>query len=606
MFDDVKNMIFINHNKIVKFEIIFKVITILIVIPAFIDCFKLIMKITGYSYLTYENIDSFILNPIALVLLFLLLLVIGFYSIFYIGTMIILLDSAKQDKEIEIKDAITTSLKKSIEIFKPKNYGLLLFILLLIPFFNLDISETSKMSTIQVPEFIFDYIITHKILNLVCIVGILLLIYLYLRWIYSMHYYFLENMSFKDSHKASSKLSKKKNIKDFLKIILIQLILFAFYVTFLFVGIVIILLINKLLRGTNKLDYAVVGFMIVSLIIFSIIESLITYTIISILYYKHKEEKNEEVIHINIKEKENENTKNMEKLIQYILIFLMILGITTITYDATKSNLNLAGIANEKNIEVSAHRGASMNYPENTMSAFKGAKELGADWIELDVQQTKDNQIIVFHDSNFKRITGVNLNTWDATYDEIEKLDAGSFKNNEFKGEKIPLLIDVVKWAKENNMKLNIELKPTGYETDFEKQVIKIIKDNNFENDCVITSQYYDVLENVKKENKDITTVYVSSIALGDITKLDKADYFSIEETYITISMVSKIHNEGKKIFAWTVNTEEGINKMINLNVDNIITDDVTLCKKIINENKNNSSLFNETIKFLKSAFSIS
>jgi len=68
------------------------------------------------------------------------------------------------------------------------------------------------------------------------------------------------------------------------------------------------------------------------------------------------------------------------------------------------------------------------------MAAFRGAKELGADWIELDVQQCKDGQIIVIHDANLQRTTGVNQNTWDMTYEEIEKLDAGSFLNRHMQG----------------------------------------------------------------------------------------------------------------------------------------------------------------------------
>ena len=240
-------------------------------------------------------------------------------------------------------------------------------------------------------------------------------------------------------------------------------------------------------------------------------------------------------------------------------------------------------------MEVTAHRGASVIYPENTLSAFIGAKNLGADWIELDVQQTKDNHIIVLHDTNFKRTAGVDLNTWDSLIEDVEKLDVGSFKSSKFKGEHVPLLEDVIKWAKKNNIKLNIELKPTGKEIDFEKNVSDIIKKYQFQNNCVITSQVYEVLENFKKVNSDIITVYVTALAYGDVTRLDAADYFSVEASSITNSMVSKVHNEGKQIYAWTVNTDESINKMIELNVDNIITDDPTLAKNLIYSSKSSN-----------------
>ena len=250
-------------------------------------------------------------------------------------------------------------------------------------------------------------------------------------------------------------------------------------------------------------------------------------------------------------------------------------------------------------MEVTAHRGASARYPENTMAAFEGAKELGADWIELDVQQSKDGKIIVMHDTNFKRTTGVDANTWELTYEEISKLDAGSFFGSEFAGEKIPLLSEVVEFAKENNMKLNIELKPTGHETDFEKNVVDVVKAAGIEKDCVITSQVYEVLENVKAYDSSITTVYVMTLAYGDINKLKAADHFSVEATNVTPGLISSVHREGKQLYVWTVNTRESIIKMAELNVDNIITDDIELAKKCIYESRY-SNLLAEYIKLFE------
>ena len=139
-------------------------------------------------------------------------------------------------------------------------------------------------------------------------------------------------------------------------------------------------------------------------------------------------------------------------------------------------------------------------------------------------------------------------------------------------------------------------MKPTGRETDFEKQVVDLIKEYNFENSCVITSQMYDVLKNIKEVDKDIKTVYVMSIAIGDITDAKYADAFSVEATNVNTYLVNKIHGEGKDLYAWTVNTKESINKMIDMNVDNIITDNIELGKEMVEKSKN-SNLINEFIK---------
>ena len=322
----------------------------------------------------------------------------------------------------------------------------------------------------------------------------------------------------------------------------------------------------------------------------------ISFATISAMFYKHKTDKKEKIKHIAynkiIKDKKH-NT-----ILKYIITIVVLLSVVSgslFTYQIItgETNLNIKYI---RKMEITAHRGASVKYPENTMAAFRGAKKLGADWIELDVQQTKDRQIVVSHDTNLARVTGVNKDIIDMNYSEIEKLDAGSFFNKKFKGEKIPLLKEVLQYAKDNNIRLNIELKPTGNEKDFEKQVVDLIKKYEFDNRCVITSQVYSVLEKVKKEDKEIKTVYVMSIAIGEITDAKYADAFSVEASNVNESLVNTVHNSGKELFAWTINTEESINNMIDMDVDNIITDNIQLGKKLVEKSKS-SDLISEFMK---------
>ena len=232
------------------------------------------------------------------------------------------------------------------------------------------------------------------------------------------------------------------------------------------------------------------------------------------------------------------------------------------------------------------------------MSAFIGAKEKGADWIELDIQQTKDKQIVVSHDTNLKRVTGVDKNIIDMTYEEIYELDAGSFFDEKFKGEHIPLLTDVLEYASWNNIRLNIELKPTGQEVDFEKDVVDLINKYHFSEKCVLTSQVYDVLKNIKEYDSNIKTVYVMSFAKGDILQLDYADAYSIEASSINKKLVKNIHNAGKEVYAWTVNKDTSILKMIDMNVDNIITDNIELGKEVLYYS-NHSDIINLLVGFL-------
>lgn len=114
----------------------------------------------------------------------------------------------------------------------------------------------------------------------------------------------------------------------------------------------------------------------------------------------------------------------------------------------------------------------------------------------------------------------------------------------------------------------------------------------------MVTSQVYEVLETIKSYEPRIQTVYVMSLAYGDINQLAAADHFSIEASSITQEMVSKVHNAGKQLYGWTVNTAESIDRMIELNVDNIITDDVALAKECIYLSKT-SDVVTELVKWL-------
>lgn len=100
-----------------------------------------------------------------------------------------------------------------------------------------------------------------------------------------------------------------------------------------------------------------------------------------------------------------------------------------------------------------------------------------------------------------------------------------------------------------------------------------------------------------KKCDKDIKTVYVVNLAYGDTNKLTAADNFNIETSSITRTFVNRVHKEGKALYAWTVNTKGSISNMVNLNLDNIITDNTILAKEVIYSSKTNN-LVEEYIKF--------
>lgn len=149
----------------------------------------------------------------------------------------------------------------------------------------------------------------------------------------------------------------------------------------------------------------------------------------------------------------------------------------------------------EKNIYVAAHRGWSKNYPENTMLAFRKALELNVDQIETDVRITRDGKLVLIHDAKVDRTTNGTGKVCDMTLEELQALDAGSWKDPAFAGEKIPEFTDLMELVKSHpTLTLDVELKEypvEGWEeTSYSvcDRVLKIIDDYGFTDRVVINT----------------------------------------------------------------------------------------------------------------------
>lgn len=592
-----------NFKTLFFFELLYKLIITVVFTPLSVFIFNLTMKLTGYTYLTLENIGDFFLNPITIFILLILLIFISIITLFDISTMIVIFDESYHEYHINLKDAVKISIIKTWKIIRPKNILLMVFLLFIIPFLNIGITS-GVISSINIPEFIMDYINSNIVFFFLYFAVYIFLVLLAFRWIFVFNYMILEGKSFKDARKSSINLVYSKKTKCMLRIFSYQLIAIILFIILVLSIILITYYLCKLI-GTHLIIKSVVisiiGILvaIVGIIIF-ILFNAINFAIISGSYYRYKVILEEDIKPIDYKSivKPKKKWSLRFKLFLLGIILLIIGGLSTTIYLVVSGKYNL-NIEFVKQMEITAHRGASLKYPENTMSAFKGAYELGADWIELDVQQTKDRKIVVSHDTNLKRVTGINKNIVEMTYDEIKELDAGSFFNEKYKDERIPLLEDVLKYVIDKPIRLNIELKPTGEEVEFEKDVIDLINKYNYKDRCVLTSQVHDVLKNIKEYDSSIKTVYVMSLALGDITKIEYADAFSVEASSINEKLVNKVHNSGKEIYGWTVNKETSIQHMIDMNVDNIITDNIELAQELVGSS-NYSYLIKELINFLR------
>lgn len=197
---------------------------------------------------------------------------------------------------------------------------------------------------------------------------------------------------------------------------------------------------------------------------------------------------------------------------------------------------------------IGAHRGASAYCPENTLASFKKAYELHADLIELDVQLSKDGQIVVFHDFMLDSKTDDKGLLRDRTLSELKKLDVGTWFSENFSGERIPTLEEVLSWAKDK-IWLNIELKQIEhFQEPLAKKVVQLIEYYKMEEHVQIISFNHSALAEVRKFNKKIMTCVISGCRIDDpvsyLRELE-AQVYNSPWFYLSKELVEDIHRAG-------------------------------------------------------------
>ena len=173
-----------------------------------------------------------------------------------------------------------------------------------------------------------------------------------------------------------------------------------------------------------------------------------------------------------------------------------------------------------------------------------------------------------------------------------DELDAGYWYSEEYKGEKVPTLEEVLQLAK-GKIKLNIEIKTADNSDEVAKKVVKLIQKYSMQDSCVITSFDYSALQAVRSYDEDIEVGYILSVAYGKFYEIDDVDFFSVNASFLTKRVVDAIHNSGKQVYAWTVNNDASIKNLTNKGVDNIITDKPVTAREVIYSRDTSETLIN-------------
>jgi glycerophosphoryl diester phosphodiesterase len=226
-------------------------------------------------------------------------------------------------------------------------------------------------------------------------------------------------------------------------------------------------------------------------------------------------------------------------------------------------------------VEVTAHRGASVGAPENTLAAFRAALTAGTDWIELDVQRTADGRIVVIHDGDFLRVGGDPRKVGAVAASELDTIDVGRKYGAAFAGERVPLLEDAIALVR-GRARLNVELKYNVPDPALAPAVLGLLRRERFLDQAVVTSLDYGAVRQVEGIDPAVVTGLIVTAAVGDVLGAD-ADFLSLNAARATAALVRRAHRAGKRVHVWTVNTPDAMLELAARGVDNIITDDPAL-----------------------------
>lgn len=237
--------------------------------------------------------------------------------------------------------------------------------------------------------------------------------------------------------------------------------------------------------------------------------------------------------------------------------------------------------------KIFAHRGYSGKYPENTMIAFKKALECGVDGIELDVQLTKDGEVVIIHDETIDRTTTGKGFVIDYTYEELEKFDA-SFKFKDLGFNKIPTLREYFQLVKDYDIVTNVELK-TGINEylGIEEKVWELIKEYNLEEKVIISSFNHFSVMRMKKIAPQLKYGFLSEdwiIDAGKYTHSHGVQCYHPRFNNLVPDVIKELKKYNLEINTWTVNLEEDMRYLYSNNIDVIITNYPELAQEIKKE----------------------
>lgn len=589
---------------LVLFELLYKFFPMAIVYPLLVEGFHFTLREAGFRYLTNDYIITYLTSPYTIVFLLLIILFSITYILYEIICLSVIFDAGHNHKKLTVPGVFVAGFYMFRSVMHRKKLSFVIHGLVVSLMMNAMII-IYMLSGIKLPDAAVRTITAHPYVIWIVILGLFCFFIYCVFYIFAINFMLYDASDIRNARKQSRRLIRKKEWKSIGAMLFWNLmVLVAIYTSYF--ALMLLISIGGVIFDDHRM--ALVVFLNISKIVLMLVRFILmvvsvplSYALITSMFYSYtritgENSSNGRIDLCTIKDLSRQPKKQHMICVAVMLISLGLnLFYVVLAFDTNP----FSEVEYFTDTKVMAHRGSSYDAPENTMLAFQHAIDETMDYIELDVHETKDGEVVVMHDASLYRTTGINKNIWEVTYDEIKDVDVGSWfgDKEEYSLCRIPTLRQVLELAK-GKIKLNIEIKQGNYEPDLVKSVYDLLEEYDYKEDCVITSMKYEVLKEMKSYDTSIRTGYILTMAYGGFYNISDVDAFSINASYVNKSIVDAIHNRGKQIFVWTVNSESAVRNMTAMGVDGVITDNPVMAKNTI-EAKYTSPLIQNIISYV-------
>ncbi|MBO7674960.1 MAG: glycerophosphoryl diester phosphodiesterase membrane domain-containing protein [Atopobiaceae bacterium] len=535
----------------------------------------LLMRFSGTTYIAPANLALILTNPLNVVTLVIEQVLGTLVALFQIAGLLHAFSMAQIGRETTLGSMFFAGLRVCRKALRPKNWPVVLFILVLMPLTKV-MALASTSYKLIIPGFInqtIEYTAMYRVLYQVLYLGIVSFVMLY---VFTINYFVLSDDDFIKSCSKARRLGKGRRVQ-----------------TMLFLGIMILLVnavINFVASGITVNVSEVVAFFTggkgtavrsaqVGSYVYALRTVLVGFLVpalnnagLTVLFYRYLDD-SEQVATLS---REVFRTRVLSVRTKRVLVGIAVAAVIGGCGYAIHHYAFLAEPVGRP--MVCAHRGDNVNAPENTMPAFELAFSENLPWIELDVHQTSDNVIVCSHDASIGRVTGHDLKICEHTYDELVQYEMGDWMpGGVYGGVTIPKLEEVLTSARERGVNVQVELKGSKDDVDFEKHVLEVINACGMHDNVMVIGQDAQRMQRVAELDPTITKGYCMFVAQGHVEDIPYTDNVTIEETNVTPELVDRLHKKGVKVFCWTVDLDDTVQYLVSCGVDVIGTDDPLL-----------------------------